>query len=442
MPQLNAARGAWRVRQLEAKDIGVDTAAYTPAAPASPTAPDLSNYDLSTLPRAIHARLRERGLIFELEFIEAFLLALKTKPFLILSGISGTGKTALPRALGEMVGNRVQPIAVAPDWTDNADMLGYFDLESRFIEGEFTTLVKEAAAHPHKPFFVVLDEMNLARVEYYFAQVLSVLESRAFDEQTGQVHTKDLLFNRAVQERLSAEGLDDLAELRIGPNVYIIGTVNVDETTHPFSKKVLDRANVLEVGEVSLLHGVRASLTTPDLAPAPSVPSHNHFFAGKATDLEELKTQWSQNAASLPVEDTIEMWVERLEEFAGILRPLKLHFGFRVRDEVCIYLYHAATLDPVKTGVAHWWHPHFDRQLVQKVLTRFGGEQGQIEPYIVTLFNLCIAPAPPCDENAAGGLDVDALAPAARFPRAAKKLQRMLHEVTAEDKPSTSFWTA
>ena len=422
------------------------------------TKSDFADFDISTLPHLIHARLRERGLIFDFEFIEAFLLALKTKPFVILAGISGTGKTALPRALMEIVDNPVGVVAVAPDWTDNADMLGYFDARGDFIVGEFTKVVRDATAQPDQTFFLILDEMNLARVEYYFAQTLSGLESRRRDPDSGEIVYRDFLFNGALRERLQNsedEELRALCDLRITSNLLIVGTVNVDETTHPFSKKVLDRANVLEVGDVDLMQGIGlpAPLELEKETPqAPAIPSHPAFFVGHITNLSELQNHWQGNSAlaHLPMEATLRSWVALLEAFAARLKPHKMNFGFRVRDEVCLYLYHAACQQPEATTEPFWWSRHFDRQLVQKVLTRFGGEAGTLENDIAALFGLCVAPDFQATQKVVldwvfqGYLDSDEAPtePTPRFPRAARKLQRMLIELTDEEKPATSFWTA
>ena len=430
-------------------DTMADPDDYLPQAQSNQVPADV---DASQIPALVQARLLADGLIFEPSFVEAFLLALKTKPFVILSGISGTGKSALPRALAHMVGNDIQPIAIAPDWTDNSDMLGYFDMNGHFVSGEFTSLVAQAALAPDAPFFVVLDEMNLARVEYYFAQVLSVLESRRRDPQSGMVSSTDYLFNPAMRDRLASENnapeVQALASLRFGPNVYLIGTVNIDETTHPFSKKVLDRANVLEVNDVDLMQGLQAP--ADDGAPAPSdVPNSNAFFAGNITRMSELQEHWATNAAlDIAATPTLTTWVAMLERFAAELRPHNLHFGFRVRDEVCIYLYHAARLDPAATADEAWWHRFFDSQLVQKVLTRLAGEQDQIEPTLVALFNLCASETADYDANDIVALSetqltagaADDIAP--RFRLAARKLRRMLHEIIVEGRPATSFWTA
>lgn len=394
------------------------------------------------LSKLIHSGLAARGLSYDEDFIEAFLLSLKTKPFLILTGISGTGKTALPKAIMSMIGSeKSKPIAVAPDWTDNTDMLGYFNVENQFIIGEFTILVSEATQNLEIPHFVILDEMNLARVEYYFAQVLSVIESRRFNSITNEVEYEDFLFNKAMRDRLVAADKEDIANLKIPSNIYIIGTVNVDETTHPFSKKVLDRANVLETNEVNLMQGVQVNEDDQLPEAENNIPSLNYFYKGNITNLSELQKHWSLNTEiDLPMSETLSLWINNLSAFNKVLKGSRMNFGFRVRDEVCIYLYHAAGNSKVRPRPENWWHKYFDQQLIQKVLTRFSGEQNQVEDHIVRLFSLCVKEGVDYTQEQIQETDLRNDANIL-FPKAANKLKLMLREVTVEDKPSTSFWT-
>src|SRR5699024_9545369 len=108
-----------------------------------------------------------------------------------------------------------------------------------FKEGPLTKVVKNADQNPGVPYFVLLDEMNLARVEYYFSDILSIMESRKWED--GKVVSSYLLTKETA-------GFD----LKLPNNLYIIGTVNMDETTYPFSKKVLDRANTIEFNRIDL----------------------------------------------------------------------------------------------------------------------------------------------------------------------------------------------
>lgn len=165
-------------------------------------------------------------------------LALKTRKFVILSGISGTGKTWLTKAYAEAIAAKYLLVPVAPNWTTNEDLLGYFNpIDKDYHHTEFSHFLEQAAKEYEKakadkhtpiPYHLVLDEMNLARVEYYFAKFLSVMEVR-------------------MRERETEIELAPGKKVLLPPNLYFIGTVNVDETTHNFADKIYDRAQMIEL---------------------------------------------------------------------------------------------------------------------------------------------------------------------------------------------------
>ena len=138
-------------------------------------------------------------------------------------------------------------IPVRPDWTDSSELLGYRDLKGNYQSGRLIPLIQKAQEHPKQLFFVILDEMNLARVEYYLPEFLSVLETRRWNGE--QVITDSILGIGKSQPSSDFEGL---AQLGWPANLYLIGTVNMDDTTHPFSPKVLDRAQTIEFSTVQL----------------------------------------------------------------------------------------------------------------------------------------------------------------------------------------------
>ncbi|AUT00504.1 hypothetical protein CLI64_08940 [Nostoc sp. CENA543] len=165
-------------------------------------------------------------------------LALKTRKFVILSGISGTGKTWLTQAYAEAIGAKYDIVPVAPNWTTNEDLIGYLNpINRQYHHTKFSNFLEEANEeyekakanrHTPRPYHLVLDEMNLARVEYYFAKFLSVMEVRI---RKGEAEI-ELAPNKKVL---------------LPPNFYFIGTVNVDETTHSFADKIYDRAQMIEL---------------------------------------------------------------------------------------------------------------------------------------------------------------------------------------------------
>lgn len=207
-----------------------------------------------------------------------YITAIKSKPFLLLAGISGTGKSRIVRELAracweegseEYMAQKpknFQKVQVKPNWHDSSDLIGYVSRVSgkaEFVTGEFLKFIAKAWEDTETPYFLCLDEMNLAPVEQYFAEYLSVIESRKSHED-GTV-TTDPIVEKADEEwyfNLTASLTSD-EDIRkqfneqgicIPQNLIVVGTVNMDETTFSFSRKVLDRAMTIEMNEVDL-HG-------------------------------------------------------------------------------------------------------------------------------------------------------------------------------------------
>lgn len=206
--------------------------------------------------------------------------ALLTKPFAILAGASGTGKSRMVRQLAYMTclntdlqeeakdatapGN-YRLVQVKPNWHDSSDLLGYRSAinEGTYVTTDFVKFVLKAHAYPDTPFFVCLDEMNLAPVEQYFAEFLSASEDvkKADDGKTlvsaALIKPSDFggdVLNLEPEYELSADckALIEKIGLFIPHNLYVVGTVNMDDTTCQFSRKVLDRAMTIEMNEVKL----------------------------------------------------------------------------------------------------------------------------------------------------------------------------------------------
>lgn len=207
-----------------------------------------------------------------------YITAIKSKPFLLLAGISGTGKSRIVRELAracweegseEYMAQKpknFQMVQVKPNWHDSSDLIGYVSRVSgkaEFVTGEFLKFIAKAWEDTETPYFLCLDEMNLAPVEQYFAEYLSVIESRK-NHENGTV-TTDPIIEKADEEwyfNLTASLTSD-EDIRkqfneqgicIPQNLIVVGTVNMDETTFSFSRKVLDRAMTIEMNEVDL-HG-------------------------------------------------------------------------------------------------------------------------------------------------------------------------------------------
>ena len=205
-----------------------------------------------------------------------YITAIKSKPFLLLAGISGTGKSRIVRELARACWDdgseeyeahkpkNFEMVQVKPNWHDSSELIGYVSRVSGspvFEAGDFLKFVAKAWENPEVPYFLCLDEMNLAPVEQYFAEYLSVVESRKADgngvittdpilkkcdEQWYFDLTAKLTNNDEIRARFNKDGIC------IPQNLIVVGTVNMDETTFSFSRKVLDRAMTIEMNEVDL----------------------------------------------------------------------------------------------------------------------------------------------------------------------------------------------
>src|SRR5690625_5089560 len=262
----------------------------------------------------IHNYIASKGFYFEKEEVTNLYLSIKTKPFVILSGISGTGKTKIVQWFAESIGATEENgqfllIPIRPDWSDGSDLLGYVDIKGDFKEGPLTKIIKQAETNPNLPYFVLLDEMNLARVEYYFSDILSVMESRKW--QNGEIVSSPLLTKSEVG-----------FSLQLPSNLSVIGTVNMDETTHPFSKKVLDRANTIEFNEVDL--GNLAFLQETEEISAANVVQER--LASKYLHMKDVYFQYKE---------TMDKAIQELVKINDTLKIMHAHVGYRVRDEIC-----------------------------------------------------------------------------------------------------------
>ena len=284
-----------------------------------------------------------------------FIEALKTKPFLLLAGISGTGKSQKVKELafltcpkdGVLNADSTTPgnyclIEVKPNWHDSTELLGYYsNLSEKYTITPFLHFVHKAATNPNVPFFVCLDEMNLAPVEQYFAEYLSVLETRTMKE--GKIETAELLSKKLF------EGCDERKEyteaelevlrylknngLRLPENLFVIGTVNMDDTTYQFSRKVIDRAFTIE------MNGDELEEMFADKN------AHVLDYTDTPLPLSELKPKFVKANDALAddvvgiYKDTIIAQVpEKLKAINAILKDTPFRVSYRVQNEFVLYL--------------------------------------------------------------------------------------------------------
>ncbi|TPV45865.1 DUF3578 domain-containing protein [Bacillus dicomae] len=350
----------------------------------------------------VSSYIQSKGFYYEKKDLINFFLSLKTKPFVILSGISGTGKTKIVQWFAESLGateenGQFTLIPVRPDWSDSSDLLGYVNLQGEFQERPLIKVLEAADANPNRPYFVVLDEMNLARVEYYFSDFLSVIESRKWKD--GKIVTSPVLPESITNKHIT-----------IPSNVYIIGTVNMDETTHPLSKKVLDRANTIEFNTVNLDY----FNFVMDIEEKEAEIASNRSLE---TEYLHLKECFKEN------EDLVRNISNILIEINKILESVGAQVGYRIRDEICFYMAYN------EQGKLLSFDEALDYQIYQKILPRLAGSDGRTEEVLKQLYVLCAN-----EEYDSGNND----ASYAKYPRSANKLSHMLRRFEYDG--FTSFW--
>lgn len=351
----------------------------------------------------IKAYIAAKGFTYSEGLIENFYLSLKSKPFVILAGTSGTGKTRLVKLFAEAIDADYRLVSVRPDWSDGSDLFGHYDLNGRFVSGPICDSFETAIENPARPVLLCLDEMNLARVEYYLSDFLSVIESRAKMED-GSIRT------------------DAIAQYKDGipANLYIVGTVNMDETTFPFSKKVLDRANTIEFNYVDL---------TPDFSAVSQETSSLHLSN------EFLKTEYLILAQDCAEEqEYVSQICGELQSINKILRKANAHVGYRVRDEIVFYM-----LNNKMAGNLLTHDQAFDNEIMQKVLPRIQGSATAIKDMLVELFKFCM--------NNYSGLDTESgnvgnwmqeNADSGKYSESARKIGYMMKRY--EEDGFTSYW--
>lgn len=296
-----------RARELLALDLidepSLQSLIGTPLKPVRMPGHDFNSVfggDATHVAQYVQAYLHNKGIFYRQSLLADFLALLQTNDLIVLAGDSGAGKTNLVKSFAESIGGKAVIIPVKPNWSSSEDLLGYYNpIERRYLPTPFLQALIEAGRNPGIPYFICLDEMNLARVEYYFADFLSLLEERrqspeiqlyanaehahalseyktflslvqkAAFQQKGEepVSFIDLLKDKQMNGELRAlcgfdgdESLlkyharlrrslgnivDSPATLQFPDNVRIIGAINVDDTTHYLSPKILDRAHII-----------------------------------------------------------------------------------------------------------------------------------------------------------------------------------------------------
>lgn len=320
----------------------------------------VSNTSLKFSVDKIIDSLKQTNLLYEDNLIRRFVFSLLTKPFLILSGLAGSGKTQLALAFAHAICDDVdQQLCVVPvgaDWTNREPLLGYPNAlkTDEYIQPESGALqiLIRAQNDTQKPYFLLLDEMNLSYVERYFADFLSALES----------HHKIPLWDKPNESKSAVP-----SDVVLPKNLFIIGTINVDETTYMFSPKVLDRANVIEF-KVSEKDMKNFLLQAPQInikACDGMVASMAEDFVNKAEENIPMSTEANDVLNKLFVE----------------LKKVNAEFGYRSATEIGRFISFAKDSMDIDTAI--------DAAIVQKLLPKLHGSRKKIVPVLKQLWLLC-----------------------------------------------------
>lgn len=364
---------------------------------------ELIKDEYPNLTKYIHSTSKRSNILLTKSSHFSYLAALRTKPFMLLAGISGTGKSRIVRELAfkscppelqdedaTTPGNYLM-VEVKPNWHDSTEILGYYsNISKKYHFTKFVKFLVKAMMFPDVPFFVCLDEMNLAPVEQYFAEFLSVLETRKKDDTTGAIQSGVLVAPEYFADIFNAEAGNGYVAKYLCPeinvnipydiykntslttvgltlpdNVFIIGTVNMDDTTHQFSRKVIDRAMTIEMngGKLEDMFGHSADL---QYLPENQIMKLS-AFKPKYVNADEVMEEHSDVADLLQ-----EKLVEKLEKINDSLKNTPFQVSYRVLNELCIY---AGVLLDDGEEIDNAISKAVDQITLMKILPRIEGDE-------------------------------------------------------------------
>lgn len=391
---------------------------------------------LGDIEKAMNNRLENSSFqvsqITESEYVKDnidYLLAIRTKPFLLLAGISGTGKSRIVKEMayascpdeGDLREDKTSPgnyclVEVKPNWNDSTELLGYETVldGGNYHMTKFMKFLIKAMQHENVPFFVCLDEMNLAAVEQYFAEFLSILESRK--DVDGTIKSEPLIpaaiFNKydnklfpskekqekgtsypVVDDEIAPYGnatYKTLREegLRIPRNLIVVGTVNMDDTTYQFSRKVIDRAMTIEMNEVNL--NDMFDTEKPDaLSYREDVVDKGWFFAPFAQSnnaLQQMKGERELLAKKIKatIGQTDADGTTTPDSLEAILGKTPFRIAYRVVNELILHFY-ALHWENKEAEFEELYNKALDNILMMKVLPRIEGNEDLVKEPLAQL---------------------------------------------------------
>lgn len=345
-------------------DIKEDKSQETIEQPSKAEIKGIDPFPDSTLGEAdflkcFFSHVHQSGYVYTEKDLVNFHVAMKSSTLVILSGMSGTGKSKIVSLYGESLGlpsEEIRMIPVRPSWTDDTDILGYLDTTTMLYRAADTGLVdtlRAASENPDKLYLICFDEMNLARVEHYFSQFLSVLEN-----PVGKRFLQ--LYNPELEARVY-NASEYPSRIELGKNLLFVGTVNLDESTFHFSDKVLDRANVIRFHRCSFAELKKCSLEAPPKQEALPTVSTTTYLSFENPEKRAISLT-DQEIAFLSDLDAL---LDETKTDGGI--------GFRILRQIDDYLKN------VPAGAVLTHQEAFDLQIAQRVLTKLRGSREQLQ---------------------------------------------------------------
>lgn len=309
----------------------------------------------------INKYIEDSGYHFEKGTAENLYLSLKSKPFAVLTGPSGCGKYSLTRLFCESLGinsenGNFRLVSVNENYTA-LQLIGYKNEIGAFVPGEITDFVLKALSDSEKPYFIYLDNMNMSNPEFYLSPLLNALDTRKYaDDNT--ITSEPMLPGVYFENKL----------LTYPQNLYIVGAFTPDDPYYDLPPKIKDRASIIEMGISDIGLITSRSTNMPK-----QLEARNELF----------KSEYI-NAFDSEEDEYMKITASVLRDINKSLKFIKREIGYRTRDEILFYL-----LINKKYGILPK-DEAFDNMIMQRILTRIGGDETYIKTILSTMFKICV----------------------------------------------------
>ena len=335
--------------------------------------------------------IAQRGYTCPRGLVENYYLSLMARPFVILTGMSGTDMTKLPALFAEAVGataenGRYLCLEVEYDWMDSSDLFGHLDLWGKFVPGKILDFLKQAHQDPQHPYFLCFDRLILSRAEYFLREILQVAECLGAGEEAPEL-VPQIYYGRDEQAKQTYGAIPALN------NLYIVCTLALDETGLPLNQKFMDRVYTLQIGEEDVV------CDGEDTHPVAECYTNDFFH----TPLRRLE-QCGQYG------DKVQGFIATIEQLNKILMQINAYVGYQVRNDMILYL-----LNALRTGVLSE-EEALDYLITRKVLVRAQGNAKTVVPVLEQLEEYCRG----------------------KYPMAQKKIAQMAEKCRLEER--TFYW--